>query len=73
MARTVYLGYSCAVCRNPVPVYTFTRSNGNGAKSCTPPVDRYVECPRCHTGRNVAFAEILNLDRWEEIADEAAA
>jgi hypothetical protein len=46
-------------------VYTFTRSNGNGAESCTPPEDRSVECPTCHARRHVAFAEIESLERWE--------
>jgi hypothetical protein len=73
MVRTIHLGYTCSICRNRVPVYSFPRSNGNGSKPCTPPVDRRVECPTCHTIRNVPFAEIMNLDRWEEIANMAAA
>lgn len=64
MNRTVHLGYRCNACRARVPVYTFTRSNGNGAQSCTPPVDRQVECPKCHAPRYVAFAEIQSLERW---------
>jgi hypothetical protein len=65
MVRTVHLGYRCNACCTRVPVYTFTRSNGNGARSCTPPVDRNVECPTCHARRQVAFAEIQSLERWE--------
>lgn len=65
MIRTVHLGYRCNACSTRVPVYTFAPSNGNGAQSCTPPVDRNVECPTCHARRHVAFAEIENLERWE--------
>jgi hypothetical protein len=65
MIRTVHLGYKCGTCRTRVPVYTFTRSNGKGAQTCTPPVDRVVQCPGCHTSRHVAFAEIQSLERWE--------
>ena len=65
MIRTVHLGYRCNACSTRVPVYTFTRSSGNGAQSCTPPVDRNVECPTCHARRHVAFAEIQSLERWE--------
>ena len=65
MIRTVHLGYRCNACSTRVPVYTFTRSNGNDAQSCTPPVDRNVECPTCHARRHVAFAEIQSLERWE--------
>ncbi|MGB9105257.1 MAG: hypothetical protein WCC59_10885 [Terriglobales bacterium] len=46
-------------------MYTFTRSNGNGEQSCTPPEDRVVQCPTCYAPRYVAFAEIENLERWE--------
>ena len=62
---TIHLGYRCKVCSTFVPVYTFTRSNGNGVRSCTPPEDRYVECPTCHEPRLVAFAEIQLLERFE--------
>jgi hypothetical protein len=65
MIRTVHLGYRCNICCTRVPVYTFTRSKGNVAQPCTPPVDRNVECPTCHTPRYVAFAEIQSLERWE--------
>ena len=65
MARAIHLGYRCNACRTRVPVFTFTRSSGNGAESCTPPEDRFVECPTCHAQRHVAFAEIENLERWE--------
>jgi len=66
MARVVHLGYRCNVCRTRVPVYTFIRSNESKATHCTPPEDRSVQCPSCHQQRHVAFAEIQNLERWEE-------
>jgi hypothetical protein len=65
MIRTVHLGYRCNACDTRVPVYSFARSNANDAPPCTPPVDRYVECPICHAPRYVAFAEIQSLERWE--------
>ena len=65
VVRTIHLGYRCNNCRTRVPVYTFTRSNGHGAPSCTPPENRFVECPTCHATRRVAFADIQGIERWE--------
>jgi hypothetical protein len=42
------------------------RSTDCNATHCTPPEDRSVQCPSCHQQRHVAFAEIQNLERWEE-------
>ena len=75
MISTIHLGYRCNACSTRVPVYTFTRSSGHGARSCTPPVDRHVVCPTCHAPRHVAFAEIESLERWDVVggADHCAA
>ncbi len=74
MVRTIHLGYSCNSCHERVPVYTFSRSSNSRSSQCTPPVDRSVECPKCHAARHISFAELQTLERWEEyIASEGNA
>lgn len=63
MKRSIHLGYTCPKCWTRVPVYTFTKLNGDTV--ATPPEDQSVECPNCHLPRTMRFALLEHLDRWE--------
>ncbi len=66
MARTIHLGYTCANCGMRVPVYSFTSTSGIPSLN-TPATDQRVTCPTCSQARDVRFADIDKLERWEEL------